>query len=723
MESSLRLDAPPVGRCRRQETAEEPGLSEGAKGEEVPEENVGEDDEEVEKTREEEESKEEESERLAAKERAAQKQLMAIEEFVHTERNYLKNLQLCTVNIRRNLQEIQPPLPNLDSMFEHIGGVIDVSGRLLSLLDQAQMQSGDPRYLETLCNSFLSLSHDIEMAYKEYLANYNNITAVENSYKQKGAQWQEMIRVIKTSAPDVNASTLSFFLVMPVQRIARYPLLLQTVQKHTDPRHPAYALLEQTGRAAVQLNCEINEYKRFREVADKYKKTENLTIKDKINRLSGHSIAKKTARLSQYIKHETGIVPKHVDEEFDALLGFFLLLEKGITDLHVNMRDYLSHLQRFLSCRPEEADLDLEGEKAALFSKEITVALRQWIYPTYERRLKTLVFKPLCSLQELLAGPRNLIRKRQDKLLDFELLEEKSSLNYEEQAVAATYRTINTLLLTELPQFNGKALQLLWNILGAFACLQRDLTAEMEQLASSFTHQLSHSHLEPSAFWEWAESSVLEGAKNLESLCQRVQEALNVPIVQPLSPGSQKRLRALMDRYGPEKIYQLTGPAVAARDLDLNLSKGELVAVVSEMDTRGDRRRWLVDAGGLKGYVPASKLTRYHQLTADAPKSPHLTVASSGPGPRRHSYTPGTQPAVTMAMPCFQVFAGYDFTARSSHELSLRAGEPLQIVEPHDKRGNAEWSLVEARGQRGYVPSNYLAILPSVVASPTLPYR
>lgn len=44
--------------------------------------------------------------------------------------------------------------------------------------------------------------------------------------------------------------------------------------------------------------------------ADKYKKTENLTIRDKINRLSGHSIAKKTARFSQYIKHETGMVPK-----------------------------------------------------------------------------------------------------------------------------------------------------------------------------------------------------------------------------------------------------------------------------------------------------------------------------------------------------------------------------------------------------------------------------
>lgn len=61
----------------------------------------------------------------------------------------------------------------------------------------------------------------------------------------------------------------------------------------------------------------------------------------------------------------------------------------------------------------------------------------------------------------------------------------------------------------------------------------------------------------------------------------------------------------------------------------------------------------------------------------------------------------------------FQVFAAYDFTARGNHEVSVRTGEPVRVLEPHDKRGNPEWSLVEARGgQRGYVPSNYLAIMP-----------
>lgn len=59
------------------------------------------------------------------------------------------------------------------------------------------------------------------------------------------------------------------------------------------------------------------------------------------------------------------------------------------------------------------------------------------------------------------------------------------------------------------------------------------------------------------------------------------------------------------------------------------------------------------------------------------------------------------------------MFAAYGFTARGNHEVTVRAGEPVRVLEPHDKRGNPEWSLVEARGgKRGYVPSNYLTLVP-----------
>ncbi|KAL3972589.1 hypothetical protein ACER0C_023796 [Sarotherodon galilaeus] len=608
-----------------------------------------------------------------------------------------------------------PPPAGLDSMFLHVEEVIDVSSRLLSLLDQKQLQPGEPDFLQSLCDSFLSLSSEIEAAYKEYLAHYNHVTEVENSYKQKEALWNEVVRVIKAAAPDVNATSLSFFLVMPVQRIARYPLLLQTIQKHTDASHPAYALLEQTAHTSVALNCRINEYKRFREVADKYRKTEMLTIKDKIVRLNTHSIAKKTARLGQQIKHEAGLKPKLVDEEFDALEGFFYVLENGILELLENVEMYLQHLQGFLSCRTEDFDLDMDGEKAPICYKEITTALRQWILPMFDE-------EALCALRDLLVGPRNLIRKRLDKLLDYEVIEGKPNLSYEEQAVANTYRTLNTLLLTELPQFNGLALQMMWSTLGTFSCLHRDLAADMEQLFHSFAQQLPHSSLSPGAFWEWTESSVLEGARRLQYLCRMLEDKLNAPDAQPLSPSSQCRLKQLTDKHGSGKIFQVMSTVVGTRDVDLNLTKGELVAVISEADSRGDRRRWLVDAGGKRGYAAASKLIRYHQPTDDPPPSPHPSLAEDVTARRRHSYSPAGNAPLPMSQPCFQVVGAYDFTARSKHEVSFRAGEPVRVLEPHDKRGSPEWSLVEVRGgQRGYVPSNYLAIMPVGAGLPPNP--
>lgn len=49
-------------------------------------------------------------------------------------------------------------------------------------------------------DSFLSLSADIEAAYREYLANYSNVTLLEDEYKQKEALWNDIVRVVKTSA-------------------------------------------------------------------------------------------------------------------------------------------------------------------------------------------------------------------------------------------------------------------------------------------------------------------------------------------------------------------------------------------------------------------------------------------------------------------------------------------------------------------------------------------
>ncbi|MGH0167286.1 UNVERIFIED_CONTAM: hypothetical protein FKN15_002278 [Acipenser sinensis] len=534
------------------------------------------------------------------------------------------------------------------------------------------------------CEAFLGLREDLESVYKEYCASYTNTLALESSYKQSEGLWQEIIQTIKTVAPHTNASSLSFFMVMPVQRIARYPLLLQNVLKNTEPSHPGYQRLQEAATATVELNIRINEYKRLKEVADKYKKMESLTIMDRLCRINKHSIAKKTARLSQMMKHEAGIVPKD-----------------------------------FLRSRPHERDLDIENEEAVRCYKEISEAMHQWIYPTFRRRLEALVFRPLCMLRELMAGPRNLIRKRLHKLLDFEQIEEKrqsGSMSYEEQEVANTYQALNALLLSELPRLNATGTQLLLNTLGAFSCIQRDLAAEVERLSQWYLQQLPHSHLPPSAFWHWVGDAIQEGTQKVQSASQSIGEHLNTPIAMVK--------KHFLNKYCAGNIAFCLACTLGAfsciqRDLAAEverLSQWYLQQLPHSHLPPSAFWHWVGDAiqEGTQKVQSASQSIGEHLNTPIAmfPSSQYLSPVVGGAECRRHSYTEMTVTDRTTAPPCFQVLAGYDFSARGSHELSLQAGEPVKVLEPHDKRGSPEWSLVEARGQRGYAPSNYLMVVP-----------
>lgn len=93
-----------------------------------------------------------------------------------------------------------------------------------------------------------------------------------------------------------------------------------------------------------------------------------------------------------------------------------------------------------------------------------------------------------------MAGPQNLIKKRLDKLLDFERLEEKllevGSVTCEENEARHTYQALNSLLVAELPQFNQLAVQWLGQILRTFMALQRDLAEQVLQKAEGSLAQV-----------------------------------------------------------------------------------------------------------------------------------------------------------------------------------------------------------------------------------------
>uniref|UniRef100_A0A8B9LZA1 Rho guanine nucleotide exchange factor 37 n=1 Tax=Accipiter nisus TaxID=211598 RepID=A0A8B9LZA1_9AVES len=604
-------------------------------------------------------------------------QQLAVEELITTEASYVHNIQLCVSDIRAHLQKKQLPDLDLEGLFSNTDDILHVSRRFLKGLEATAAHEHE----QLLCISalFQEFKEEMETVYKIYCASYEHALLLVESYRKDPRLQEEILETLNATVPHTGASDLSFFLVMPVQRVTKYPLLLGKILENTPTSASAYPALQAAVRAMTQVNANINEYKRRREVATKYNKAEHLTLRDRFARLNTHSIAKKTTRLSRLFMHEAGIVAKMEDREYDNLEEKFQCVVSSVAVLKENVASYLGHLEK--------------------------------------RRLDRLVCQPLCSLSDMLVGPQQLVKKRLDKLLDYEEIQERKSemgsVTYDEEAAMNTYLAINALLVAELPQFNQVALQLLGEILCSFSALQRDLAAQVLQQAQKELEQMPHGRMPLPSFWKMVEDTLQQSGAQLRTLCQAFETVAPSPVTQPLNPAEERKVLSLVSKHGPDKLYQVTSNISGSKDLDLTLQRGQIVALLQSVDTKGNTSRWLVDAGGPRGFVPAGKLQPYCPVQSQQPGMQMPALESSTEG-RRHSYAApeAPRPQVATFTPAFQVVAGFSFAARSPQEVSLQAGQPVVVLEPHDKKGSKEWSLVDVNGQRGYVPSSYLVTVP-----------
>ncbi|XP_032484065.1 rho guanine nucleotide exchange factor 37 isoform X2 [Phocoena sinus] len=613
-------------------------------------------------------------------ERSLLHQSLAVRELIDTEVSYLHVLQLCASDIRSHLQQL--PQGDLDVLFSNIDDIIKVNSKLLH--DLQETAAREEEQVQLIGNLFLEFQEELEQVYKVYCASYEQALLLVEAYRMEPRLQREIQDTIEAVLPQAGSSGLSFLLVIPLQRITKYPLLLQKILENTLPDASAYPVLQRATSALQDVVTNINEYKRRKEVASKYTKVEHLSLRERLARINVHTLSKKTTRLGQLLKQEAGLVPKTEDKEFDDLEESFHWVSLCVTELKNNVAAYLDNLEAFLRFRPQEYDLDIPGGPVVQYCY-LARDLQLQAFPEFKQRLEALVWQPLCSLAKALAGPQNLIKKRLDKLLDFERVEEKllevGSMTYEEEAARHMYEALNSLLVAELPQFKQLAVRWLGQILCTFVTLQRDLAKQVLQRAEGSLAQLPHHHISDPAFRKLVEDALGQTSHQLHAFQENFEKVLPPPTTQPLLPGAEHQVQALLSRYGPGKLYQVTSNISGSGTLDLTLPRGHVVALLQDKDTKGNSSRWLVDTGGHRGYVPAGKLELYHMVPREeelrGQARPHRDSQRQTPEPTLASVP--SVPAVT------QVVAVYPFVARSSHEVSLQAGQQnLEIEAPQN---------------------------------------
>ncbi|NWH60046.1 DNMBP protein, partial [Geococcyx californianus] len=610
--------------------------------------------------------------------RMLEKRSKVIEELLQTERDYIRDLEMCVERIMVPLQQAQVGNIDFEGLFGNIHMVISFSKQLLSTLEAS----------DAIGPVFLAQRAELESVYKVYCQNHDEAIALLETYEKDEKIQKLLLDLLDSLRGCTNYINLGSFLIKPVQRVMRYPLLLMELLSATPEAHPDKAPLTAAVLAVKEINVNINEYKRRKDLVLKYRKGDEDSLMEKISKLNFHSIIKKSNRVSSHLKHLTGFAPQLKDEAFEEMEKNFRMQERLIKSFIRDLSLYLQHV-RESACMKALAAVsmwDLCTEKGGgdldQFQK-VNRLISDQLFSNFKERAERLVSSPLNQLLSMFAGPHKLVQKRFDKLLDFhncteraEKLKDKRTLE-ELQSARNNYEALNAQLLDELPKFLRFAKELFASCVRGYAEAHCDFVRlaleELKPLLSLLKvssregnliaiFQDEHSRVlqQLQAFTFFPESQAAP-KKPFERKSVERQSARRQPLVGlvsslcplsglvgeprptaytcllPVQPSyrlqSDDIRAALLARYPPDSLFQADRNFNAAQDLDVSLLEGDIVGVIKKKDPMGSQNRWLIDNGVTKGFVYSSFLKPYNPRRSQS----DVSVASHSSNESEHS--------------------------------------------------------------------------------------
>ncbi|XP_051958961.1 dynamin-binding protein-like isoform X1 [Xyrauchen texanus] len=569
--------------------------------------------------------------------RMLEKRSKVIEELLQTEHDYIKDLQMCVKEVIQPLQLKQVQTIDFDGLFGNINSVIDLSCRLNKALQDT----------DSIGQVFLDYKVELEEVYKIYCQNHDDAISLLEAYeKDENIQKHileclEKLRGIYREWGKTNYINLGSFLIKPVQRVMRYPLLLMELLNTTPESHHDRKQLVETVISIKEINVNINEFKRRKDLVVKYRKGDEDRLIDKISKLSMHSIIKKSNRVSSHLKHLTGISSQIKDEAFNDAEKRFRLQEQLIKSFIRDISLYLQHIRESASVKVLAAIsfCDIYTERQQQMDPERFQKAHRCIsdkqFTEFKERTEALVITPLTQLLNMFTGPHKLIQKRRDKLLDYDNCKERAErlkdkrVQEELQTARNNYEALNAQLLDELPKFHCAAEELFTSCVRGFAKSQRDFIAltlgelkpllQLSGLGGTEGNLVSLFQDEHTRVLNFLQSFSFF-PDNLPTIVRKTFEKKTLEKQNSKKPQghpnhvlqTDEQRAELLARYGPEKLYQADRNFNAAQDLDVSVLEGDIVGVIKQQDPMGSQNRWLIDNGVTKGFVYSSFLKPYN---------------------------------------------------------------------------------------------------------------
>ncbi|CAN8004345.1 unnamed protein product [Ixodes hexagonus] len=708
--------APPIPLDPWQETPQCSGTSQAAQGAPVrPEEQA---------------AKEEERRRKRRDHRQC-----VVTELLQTERDYLKALQMCYDIYFSDQAKHKMRSLDIDAitLFGNLDEVIAVSSQLLGSLERELV---NPESCQLVGKCFVSVADELREVYGHYCRNHDDVSSLWTKCMASPAAAQFLQAGVERMQQETNCFDLPSVLIRPVQRILKYPLLLNELNKSTEDDHPDKATLAQAMAKMSDVATSINEFKRRKDLVSKYRKDPSeSTLSRRLAKLNLHSVLKKSSRFGVRLSSTFGLTAVEKDEQFERTERDFRLLEKAL-------KLFLKNLSVFCDQMKESVQVSLQlSEDLVLFyrdrssvpevdryrSVQHAICAQHWqeFATSVERDVESV----LKQLLQMFAGPSKLITKRQHKLLDYAACKGRVDRNRdvtkhkaladEQQAAKNVYSALNTQLLDELPKLCSLSAEILQS------CVQEFLRARKTFVGRATRELLTLMEL-PAMHGARNNSDVLDNFRIRQSVLLRslaeqpcasehnpfaallskadggsLSRATGAKTAARLSLGSAPAQVGVTDTartdmqrvflkssYPAECLFVVSQDYSSADILDISLRAGDVVGVVKRQDPMGNTGKWFVDDGMTKGFIAAGLLRPVVPGTTAPARSPRVSpqpVHAEHDPPPPYSATDPMRP-VTPNPPLGQIlnpsinpaFAAQD----KSPSVSPKAAEPSRSPVP-----------------------------------------
>ncbi|KAJ3162810.1 cytochrome c oxidase subunit 1 [Geranomyces michiganensis] len=181
--------------------------------------------------------------------------LSVVYEMIETEADYVRDLELM-INYHKPLLQQTLTEAEINALFSNTEELVPVNQHLLDRL--REKRDADP-FIPEVGDAIVDVSESLKV-YTTYCGNYPEAMKLVHKL-QAGAETKDALQNMMNSTEGRGLS-LESFLIKPVQRICKYPLLIRELQKHTDKLSKDTISLNLAMTKIESVVAHVNEYTR-----------------------------------------------------------------------------------------------------------------------------------------------------------------------------------------------------------------------------------------------------------------------------------------------------------------------------------------------------------------------------------------------------------------------------------------------------------------------------